>query len=148
MRNDVAVEDLVSRLVALHGEGGLCPTADDWRAIFAIGDAGPLHLLNLLKFKPSVEAPGGAITGAAAYGRYAAANAGPFARAGGERVYFGRVGHMFGLGEAGEWDAAIMTRYPSARALAQMWLDPDFVEAHKNRANGVERSQVLIFRSA
>lgn len=148
MGEKAAVEAVIRQLVAIHGEEGVCPTADDWRAIFALGDGGPVDLLNLLKFKPQVETPEGPITGAAAYGKYTTANAGPFARVGGQRIYSGRVGHSFAFGEAGEWDAVILTRYPSAQALAQMWLDAAFIEAHKNRADGVERSQVLIFRSA
>jgi uncharacterized protein (DUF1330 family) len=68
-----------------------------------------------------------------------------FVRVGGQRVYFGRVGHIFAMGEASDWDAAIVTRYPSADALAQMWLSPEFIDAHKNRTHGVERSQVLMF---
>src|SRR6266481_1227812 len=49
------------------------------------------------------------------------------------------VGHMFGLGPVNDWDAAIVTRYPSAEALAEMWLSREFIAAHKNRADGVER---------
>jgi uncharacterized protein (DUF1330 family) len=147
MQGDTAIVDLIAQLVAIHGEKGVCPRAADWRAIFAIGEGKPLHLLNLLKFKTEVEAPDGPITGAAAYAKYAAANAGPFERAGCQRIYFGRGGHMFAFGEAGPWDVAIVTRYPAAQALAKMWLDADFIAAHKNRADGVERSQVLVFRS-
>jgi hypothetical protein len=138
------VNEIIQRLVTIHGETGLSPTARDWKAIFAF-NGGPIEIMNLLKFKAEVATPDGPISGTAAYGRYAAANAQPFARAGGERLYFGRVAHIFGLGEAPGWDAAILTQYPSAAALAGMWLDPDFIAAHANRVDGVERSQVLVF---
>jgi hypothetical protein len=138
------VVEVIQRLVAAHGETGLSPTVRDWTAIFEF-DGRPIEIMNLLKFKAEVATPDGPISGAAAYGRYAAANAQPFARVGGERLYFGRVAHIFGLGEAPDWDAAILTRYPSPLALASMWLDPDFIAAHRNRADGVERSQVLVF---
>jgi hypothetical protein len=118
--------------------------ADDWRAIFATGN-GPVRLLNLLKFRPEVASPDGPVSGAAAYARYAAGTAGAFARAGGERIFFGQIGHMFAFGEAPVRDAAILTRYPSPRALADMWLDTDFITAHENRIHGAERSQVLVF---
>lgn len=52
---------------------------------------------------------------------------------------------MFAFGSANDWDAAIVTLYPSAHALAAMWLDPEFVGAHQNRQDGVEGSQVLVF---
>lgn len=136
-------EQLVQRLIGIHGESGLSPAAGDWRRILAL--AGAVRLLNLLKFKAEIATPDGPATGAAAYAKYVAGNTQPFVRAGGERLFFGPVSHGFGLGDAPSWDAAILTRYPSPRALAGMWLDPDFIAAHENRVDGVERSQVLVF---
>ena len=139
------MEDLVRRLVETHGEEGVCPTANSWREIFRLGKETPVHIINLLKFRSEVDGPEGPISGAAAYAKYTAGVGPAFARVGGQRVYFGRVGHMFALGPASDWDAAIVTRYPSADALAQRWLSPEFIDAHKSRADGVERSQVLVF---
>lgn len=136
-------DDLVHQLVALHGEEGICPTAADWRAILAV--EGAIHVLNLLAFKDEVLTATGIRSGADAYRRYTRTVADPFARVGGERVFFGAVGHVFAFGATDDWDTAILTRYPSAHALAEMWLDPAFVAAHKNRVDGVERSQVMIF---
>jgi uncharacterized protein (DUF1330 family) len=140
-----AREDLVKKLVETHGEEGVCPTAHSWREIFNLGGDGPIHIINLLKFRQYVDTPEGSISGATAYGKYSAGVGSAFARVGGQRVYFGRVGHIFGLGPVSDWDAAIVTRYRSADALARMWLSPEFIDAHKNRADGVERSQVLVF---
>jgi len=139
------IDSLVKQLVATHGEDGVCPTAESWREIFKLGGDGPFHLINLLKLKHRVESSDGRIAGAVAYGKYSAGVAGAFARVGGKRLYFGRVGHMFGLGPLNDWDAAIVTRYPSALALAEMWLSAEFIAAHKDRSDGVERSQVLVF---
>src|SRR5262245_24148717 len=135
---------LIELLVATHGEEGVCPTAGDWRAIFDVGDRGdgPVRLLNLLKFHAEVDTPDGPISGDTAYGKYSSGVSSAFARAGGQRIFFGRVGHMFSLGDVRDWDAAIVTQYPSARALAHFWLDPEFIAAHANRLDGVERSQV------
>jgi hypothetical protein len=136
-------DDLVRRLVAVHGEEGICPTAGDWRAILAV--EGAIHVLNLLAFKDEVFTTTGPRTGADAYRRYTMTVAEPFGRVGGERVFFGAVGHVFAFGATDDWDTAILTRYPSAHALALMWLDPTFVAAHENRVDGVDRSQVMIF---
>lgn len=136
-------EDLVDRLVATHGEQGVCPTASDWHAI--LGRKGAIHLLNLLKFRPSVDTDVGPVSGAEAYARYSSGVADVFAGVGGQRIFRGRIEHIFSTGAVPGWDAAVVTRYPSAEALAQMWLDPRFVAAHDNRVNGVERSQVFVF---
>ena len=136
-------EDLVEQLVALHGEEGVCPTADDWRAILAVD--GRVVLLNLLAFVHYVDAYAGPRNGALEYYEYRQAVGPAFLRAGGRELYFGEVGHRFGTAEPQRWDAAVLTRYPSARALAGMWLDPEFVAAHRSRVDGVAESQVLVF---
>lgn len=141
-------ENLIARIIATHGEEGVCPTAHSWREIFRVSEDRPIHIINLLKFKQRVETSEGSISGAAAYARYSVGVGPAFARVGGTRVYFGRVGHIFALGTVSDWDAAIVTRYPSADALARMWLSPEFIDAHRNRADGVERSQVLVFGEA
>jgi uncharacterized protein (DUF1330 family) len=138
-------EELVKKLVAIHGEEGVSPTAHSWREIFRLGKDGPIHIINLLKFRQQVDTLDGPISGVAAYGKYTEGVGPAFARVGGQRIYFGQVGHAFALGPVTDWDAAIVTRYPSADALAQMWLSPEFIAAHTNRVDGVERSQVLVF---
>jgi uncharacterized protein (DUF1330 family) len=138
-------ENSVRKLVETHGEEGVCPTTHSWREIFRLGRKGPIHIINLLKFKQKVDTPDGPVSGVTAYGKYTASVGPAFARVAGQRLYFGHVGHIFALGDVGDWDAAIVTRYPSADALAQMWLSPEFIEAHGNRVDGVERSQVLVF---
>ena len=136
-------DQIISQLVDIHGEGGLSPTRADWQAIFAL--PGRVRILNLLAFEDSVETDQGRVTGAEAYAAYAAAAGPVFQRVGGQREFFGPVAHLFHLNAPGTWDAAIMTLYPSAAALAEMWLDADYVVAHTSRASGLRQSQVLIF---
>lgn len=138
------IESLIDRIVGIHGEGGLAPTAASWRRIFEVGGEGPVTFVNLLGFHPAVVSSEGPLTGEQAYHRYIRATAGAFERVGGELLYFGSVGHGFGLDDHGDWDAVIVTRYPSARALADMWLDDGYVAAHASRRAGVARSQVLV----
>lgn len=135
--------DTIKELVTLHGEGGVCPASGDWQRIFE--HAGPIHIINLLKFKDRIDTEDGSISGAQAYRRYSSSVAPVFSRMGGERIFHASVTSAFGVGEILEWDAAILTRYPSCHELAQMWLDPEFVAAHKHRIDGVERSHVMVF---
>jgi uncharacterized protein (DUF1330 family) len=137
-------EALIQQLITTHGEEGVCPTREDWRAIFAIGP-GPIRILNLLKFAREVTGEGGKISGESAYGNYVQGVGPVFQRAGGTRIFAGRVGASFAMGPKGDWDFAIVTRYPSAAALAAMWMDADFISAHENRLDGVAASQVYVF---
>jgi hypothetical protein len=57
------------------------------------------------------------------------------------------VAHAFGLGDHSDGDAVTVTRYPSARALAAMWLDNDVIVAHTHRHAALARSHVLLSAS-
>ncbi len=135
---DSTQQTLVQRLVELHGETGLSPSTADWNAILSQPSTEPLAILNLLEFKPE--------GGRDAYRAYSAAVGPAFLRVGGKRRFFGEVVHIFPAGAG--WSAAILTTYPSPQALANMWLDPEFIEAHAHRIDGVARSQVLVMAAA
>ncbi len=139
-----AQSERIERLVELHGEKGLCPTRSDWAEILACPEDEPLNILNLLRFQPEVQTGTGLLTGMEAYANYSAGVGPAFLRAGGKSLYFGKVNHIFGTVEGTDWHAAILTRYPSPAALANFWLDDEFVEAHAHRASGVESSRVLV----
>ena len=136
------VFSMVQRLVATHGEEGICPSAADWQAILELPEQ-PFAILNLLKFRKHVEVDGRELAGAAAYRQYSAAVASAFQRHGGTRLFIGRVAHFFPQ-DLDDWDLAVLARYPNPIALAQMWLDGDFISAHRHRLTGVERSGVLL----
>jgi uncharacterized protein (DUF1330 family) len=135
---------LVNQLVSLHGEEGLCPTSADWQAILCCPADKPINILNLLKFKAEVQTNEGPRTGFSAYASYSAGVGPAFIRAGGKTLYFGKVNHIFGTVAGTEWDAAILTRYPTPRALAEFWLDKEFVAAHAHRLDGVDQSRVIV----
>jgi uncharacterized protein (DUF1330 family) len=141
------LQELVKRLVDLHGETGLSPTAEDWVAILLCPPDKPLNILNLLKFKASTQEGEVTESGFAAYGAYSAGVGDAFTRIGGRTLYFGKVNHIFGTVAGTDWDAAILTRYPAPLALASFWLDEGFIAAHHHRENGVAASRVLVLSS-
>ncbi|MDY7106927.1 MAG: DUF1330 domain-containing protein [Actinomycetota bacterium] len=156
--DDRATAATIDRLVDLHGEGGMCPTAADWWRIFDLGADRPVTIVNLLGHEPTVRTPDGDVSGADAYRAYSAGIAGAFRRVGGRLLLSGHVRHAWGSDDAvtsGDArpgtpsgddhhaiDAVVVTRYPSASALAAMWLDDEFVAAHRHRVAGVRRSDV------
>lgn len=139
--------ELIARLVALHGEQGLCPTRADWEAILSCPAEAPIQILNLLLFNDEVRTSQGPRAGMEAYGDYSAAVGPAFARAGGKVLYFGKVNHSFGTVAGTDWHAGILTRYPTPLALARFWLDDEFVAAHVHRESGVAASRVLVMSS-
>ena len=95
------------------------PRRTDLERFAAEPDAGPLVMLNLLRFTPG---------GRARYEAYMVAAA-KFVRAvGGDVVYAGLGGTPL-VGEAGEsWDAVLLVRYPNRAAFLQMIRDPAYHE--------------------
>ena len=132
--------DIIDRLIAAHGEGGLSPSRADWEVILAT--VGPVHILNLICFEAKVP---GFSSGLAAYDAYRREVGTAFARAGGKAVLLGEPKACFGIETETDWDWAILSTYPTGQALARMWLDPDFLKAHDNREIGVKRALVMVF---
>ena len=91
---------------------------------------GEFVMLNLLKFKPE--------GGKEYYARYLAESS-PFAKAiGAGAEYFGLPQELL-IGRD-EWDVVMMVKYPSRQAFLDLISNPGYLETHKWREKGVERS--------
>jgi uncharacterized protein (DUF1330 family) len=122
------------------------PTHDQAAAFQGDADNGePVFMLNLLRFKEhadGVDAADG-ISGAEAYGRYAANTGKHLARVGGRIVWAGGC-HEALIGPGGrEWDVAAVVRYPSRTAFLQMVSDPDYLAGTVHRTAGLAESRLI-----
>lgn len=124
----------------------ITPTIDQIQAVAAAGDDGPVVMLNLLRFKDRAdginEADG--ITGAEAYGRYAAGVPPFLQRVGGRLLQAGVAQHVFIGPEEKEWDMVLMVEYPSPAAFLTMATDPDYLEVHKHRDSALSDSRLIV----
>ena len=124
----------------------LQPTADQLRAFRDRQTGEPIYMLNLLKFKEKAEYEDGretSLTGAEAYALYGKGFRELMEPLGARIVFSGDVnGWLIGDGE-GAWDAVALISYPSTQVMLDMMRDPDYQEAHKHRAAGLE-GQLLI----
>lgn len=96
----------------------------------------PVVMLNLLKFKPE-----GGIDSYAQYSKKVV----PFLEAaGGEMIFLGKAKEVLhGNKDYDNWDAVMLVRYPSRKALAKMGDEPGFREIHQYRKAGLERAVLL-----
>jgi uncharacterized protein (DUF1330 family) len=103
--------------------------------------AGPVVMVNLLKFKQDA---GDGRTGAEAYAAYGAAVTEIVQSYGGDVVWGGRPEEVF-FGEDGDndWDAVLLVRYPSAEALAAMSASPEYGAVWHHRIAGLERTKIF-----
>ena len=119
------------------------PTAQQIERLLA-GPAGrPVVMVNLLRFKPSADAPDEGVSGEEAYRRYAQSMRAFVESKGGRFVWAGRVDSQV-IGTGGEEFHMIgLVEYPSREAFVSIATDPHVEEIGVHRTAGLE-SQWLI----
>ena len=112
----------------------------------ADGQTGPIHMLNLVKFRERADYEDGrAATGAEAYAAYGRESAPVFQRLGGKIIWRGAFEHML-IGPSGPeeaWDLCFIAEYPDVDAFVSMIKDPDYRTAMVHRQAGVKTSRLI-----
>ena len=117
---------------------------EEFRAFRDVGRDGPIHMLNLVRFRDRAQYEDGrSATGAEAYAAYGRESAGVLERVGGRIVWRGTPEYML-IGPNDEaWDIAFIAEYPSVDAFVAMIKDPDYRRAMEHRQAGVADSRLL-----
>ena len=105
---------------------------------------GPIHMLNLVRFREKAAYPDGRdVTGAQAYAAYGNGSYPVFSKLGGRIVWRGDFELMLiGPGEEA-WDECFIAEYPSVYAFVEMIRDPVYREAVKHRQAAVLDSRLI-----
>jgi uncharacterized protein (DUF1330 family) len=111
----------------------ITPTEEQFEQLRSAADAGPIVMVNLLRFKPD---------GAEAYGRYAAAVAPLLDQVGG-RILNTVACRQAVIGPE-EWDVVALVEYPSAQAFLEMVQNPDYLATHEHREAGLADSRLIL----
>ncbi|MCX7382432.1 MAG: DUF1330 domain-containing protein [Alphaproteobacteria bacterium] len=124
--------------------GHIDPTRESFAVFRAKDRPGPIHMLNLVRFRDQAAYPDGRVaTGAEAYAAYGRESAPVFARLGGRIVWRGGFEHMLiGPGEEA-WHECFIAEYPSVAAFVEMIRDPVYREAVKHRQAAVLDSRLI-----
>jgi len=119
-------------------------TKEVWKAFKANSRPGPIHTLNLVRYRERAEYPDGRnISGREAYGEYGRLSAPIFSRLGGKIIWRGSPELMTIGPENEKWDLAFIAEYPDVDAFVTMMRDPEYHEAVKNRVAGVLDSRLI-----
>ena len=120
------------------------PTKETFAAFRANDRAGPIHMLNLVRFRDKAAYPDGRnATGAEAYAAYGRESYPVFSRLGGRIVWRGSFELML-IGPAAEkWDDCFIAEYPSVAAFVEMIRDPVYRKAVKHRQAAVLDSRLI-----
>ena len=121
--------------------GGITPNQDAFQKLAQSNEAGPVVMINLLKFKTRAEGEEG--TGAEAYGRYADAVGKMLAERGARMIWAGRPEHLLVGDSSDEWDAAALVEYPSRQAFVEMVSSAEYQKIHAHREAGLERTVLI-----
>ena len=105
---------------------------------------GPIHMLNLVRFREKAAYPDGRdVTGAQAYAAYGNGSYPVFSKLGGRIVWRGNFELMLiGPGEEA-WDECFIAEYASVSAFVEMIRDPVYRAAVKHRQAAVLDSRLI-----
>lgn len=124
--------------------GHIDPSRETFAAFRAVDRPGPIHMLNLVRFRDRAAYPDGReATGAQAYAAYGRDSRPVFERVGGQIVWRGRFELTLIGPEDERWDACFIATYPSAAAFVEMVRDPVYREAVKHRQAAVLTSRLI-----
>ena len=120
------------------------PTKETFAAFKEMTRAGPVHMLNLLRFRETAAYDDGTVaTGLEAYRSYAR-ESGPIFQALGGRIVWSGDFQLTLTGPADEaWDLCFIAEYPSAEAFIGMIRDPDYKKAVRHRTAAVKTSRLI-----
>lgn len=125
------------------------PTREQFGAMMKLGEDGPVHMLNMLRFKERAEYPdghgqaGAGLSGAEAYKLYGEESGPIFRRVGGE-IVSSWAPKVIVVGPDDEiWDAVFVAAYPNAEAFGEMVKDPDYQRAVVHRQAAVKTSRLI-----
>lgn len=120
------------------------PTKEDFARFREMDRPGPVHMLNLLKFRDQAAYDDGTIaTGFEAYQNYARESGPIFKRLGGRQVWAGRPELTLIGPQTESWDLAFIAEYPSKDAFVAMLRDPDYRKAVRHRQAAVADSRLI-----
>ena len=126
------------------------PTNESGRLLFERGIAGPVTMLNLLRFRSEADyssypklAPAEPITGREAYDRYVHHTLPFLTAAGGELRFVGAGGfHLIGPFEE-RWDLVMLVRHASLEAFMAMAENHEYLAGMGHRVAALEDSRLL-----
>ena len=116
------------------------PTAEQIEGFLAPDTAGPIFMVNLLKFKARAEYEDGretSLSGREAYALYATEVAEVITQVGGKLTFGADVSRLM-LGEVEDlWDQVAIAMYPSRAAMFEMIQLPEYAEISVHRSAGL-----------
>ncbi|BCH25518.1 DUF1330 domain-containing protein [Mesorhizobium sp. L-8-3] len=124
--------------------GHVDPTRERFGAFRRLPEEGPIHMLNLIRFRDVAAYPDGReATGAEAYAAYGRESGPIFRRVGGRIAWSGDFRLVLIGPEEEHWDRCFVAEYPSGAAFVEMVKDPEYQKAVVHRQAAVLDSRLV-----
>ncbi len=121
----------------------LMPKREQLEALLRSPEAGPVVMLNLLRFKERATSPDEGVSGQEAYQRYGDAMVKLVESRGGRLLWQGRVDSQV-IGRDGDgFHVAALVEYPSRKAFVEIATSPEVAAIGVHRAAGLEGQWLL-----
>ncbi|MCH7788945.1 MAG: DUF1330 domain-containing protein [Acidobacteria bacterium] len=129
------------------GPGGINPTPESIAALFEAHGDGPVHMLNLLKFREVADYPSGheheGSSGADAYGRYGEVAIRNVMGLGGRIVYMSMFDASVIGDPAEDWDQIAIVEYPNLDAFVALAGTEGYLDATEHRTAGLAATRLI-----
>ncbi len=120
------------------------PTSERFGEFRGLSDDGPIHMLNLVRYRKHAVYPDGReATGAEAYAAYGSESGPIFRGLGGKIIWSGDFRLMLIGPEEEHWDACFIAEYPNADAFVSMIKNADYQKAVIHRQAAVDDSRLI-----
>ena len=122
------------------------PSKEAWEKIMAEDREGPIHMLNLIRYRDKAEYSDGResdLTGEEAYGEYGRQTGPLVKKVGGNIVWRGNPEQTVVGAPEEAWDLAFIVEYPNLQAFMSMMRDPEYREIVKHREAAVLDSRLI-----
>jgi len=124
--------------------GNIDPTREQFGAMMKLPDDGPIHMLNLVRFRDKAAYEDGReATGAEAYKTYGKESGSIFAGVGGKIAYSWSPKLTLVGPDDEAWDIAFIAEYPNAAAFGKMVQDPAYQKIVFHRQAAVADSRLV-----
>ena len=125
------VEEKLAELMAIYGDSTIWPTEEQWRSILQYPSKQPIVTTSFLQLPTGEvhdEKVGFRGSVPEAMAKYLEATTPIIERIGIKPVYVSGIPLTVIGDDSNQWDAVVVTRYPSAEAFVELHLDPVYVE--------------------
>lgn len=141
------IDGIVDKLVSFYGEGGIWPTAEQWRTLLENENDEKIFVIHFFKVREKAYYPDDPtcnISGMEALAKYGEVAQGPIERLGGQKLTHWGFNPFTAIGTDEPWDSLCVMEYPNRRAFVEVFLDPDYSRSHRHRNAGAERHRTVI----